>query len=138
MAEEKKPTDEERKPTDVGAWRAQREEGETVVLPSGNVARLRRVHILDLAERGEIPTPLVGIVVEMIGKGEIEITPENLSEYVEVINLVVQASFAEPEVGKERGPDRLGIEEIEMPDRLAVFQWCHPVRVRLRKFRPQS
>lgn len=112
--------------TGIAEWRKRRDEGQEVRLPSGNVARLRRVHILDLAEQGAIPAPLAGLVSQMTRARKTTIDMEEMGEYLGLVNLVVKASFTEPPVGDEATETQLGVDEISTVDRLAVFAWNHP------------
>ena len=123
--------------TGIGVWRERRGAGELVELPSGNVARLRRVHVLDLAEQGQIPDPLVGMAAELVSGSKKALTAADLTRYVDVVNLVCRAAFVEPTVGDKGTNSQLAVGELEMGDRLAVYNWSHSGG-RLRKFRPEQ
>jgi hypothetical protein len=122
--------------TPLSAWRDQAE-GQLHKLPSGNVARLKRVHVLDLVKQGKIPDTLTGLVAQMIDTtgGKIEVTLKDLGDYVDVVNLVAIAAFVEPRLAAEPGDDALGVEELPFVDRAAVFEWCHVTTRRLEPFR---
>ncbi len=122
--------------TNLSDWRRQ-SEGELFTLPSGNTARLRRVHVLDLVKLGRVPDALTGLVAQMIDtkNPSIQVTLKDLERYVEVINLVCIAAFAEPKVAAQPSEDALGVEELTFLDRSAVFEWCHVETRRLEPFR---
>lgn len=121
--------------TDVADWRSQRRSGELYELPSGMVVRLRRTHILDLAEQGKIPDGLAGLAAELVGAGLSRMTLDAMRHYIDVVNLVVKAAILEPAIGDEGTNEQLAVGEVEMTDRLAIFNYCNASR-KLRKFRP--
>lgn len=110
--------------TSITAWREGRIQ--EVRLPSGNVARLRRAHILDLAMAGAIPAPLAGLVSEMVSEQKTTIGLDELGKYGQLVDVVVKAAFVEPRVGDESTENQLAISEIDAADKLAVFAWSHP------------
>lgn len=122
----------------VQGWRAAREQGETVELPSGQVATLRRVHLLDLVESGRIPDELSGVVLQVIDEGVKKPTIEDLSAYIEVVNLVAIASFVDPPVAAEASEEALGVDEVPFLDRAEVFRYCNEGARKLRPFRKEE
>lgn len=122
----------------VQGWRAAREQGETVELPSGQVATLRRVHLLDLVESGRIPDELSGVVLQVIDEGVKKPTIEDLSAYIEVVNLVAIASFVDPPVAAEASEEALGVDEVPFLDRADVFRWANEGARKLRPFRKEE
>ena len=123
---------------DLKLWREQREQGEPFELSSGLVVRLKRVSVFDLAEQGEIPAPLVGLVEGFISSQRTELSLEEFGKLAPVINLVVSAAMVDPPVAEEPDDDHLGITELPMTDRLAMFNWANSVTTRLRPFRPEA
>lgn len=119
----------------VLAWREAREQGEEVTLPSGNVARLRRVHLLDLVEQGKVPDTLSGMVADIVGTGTKQVKMEDLAGYIEVVNVVAIAAFVDPPVAAEPSAQALGVQEIDFLDRAEVFRYCNEPARRLRPFR---
>jgi hypothetical protein len=122
-------------------WRAKRLAGEQFTTPSGLEMRLRRAGLLDLAERGKIPAPLAGMVETMLASGQSNLTIQQFGEFASVINLVVMASSVEPvvmEPGDAALPEgAIGIGELPMSDRLAIFNWANEVSMRLTPFRAE-
>lgn len=123
---------------DLQAWRQAREEGEKVELPSGLTVELVRVGMLDLALRGDVPAPLVAAVNEVMGKGISNLTVENAAEYEGPINLVVKAAVRNPPVRDKPDEHSLGVGELPLVDRLAIFRYCNRYGEQLRPFRGES
>lgn len=119
--------------TSIADWRREHE----MLLPSGNVARLRKVHVLDLAEQGQIPTPLVGMVSTLMATGKAIIRQEQFKDYAELINLVARVAFVEPKLADQADEAHLAVSEVDMADRLEVFNWCHEGK-KLRPFRAEQ
>ena len=120
-------------PLDAASWRAKAKEGELVTLPSGMVVRRKRVHILDLAAQGKIPEGLGAIASELVSASKTELGPEEMQRYAEVINLVVKASVTEPQVGDKATDKQIAVMEIEMLDRVALFNDSHIATRPLRR-----
>lgn len=117
----------------LSEWRKQREEGEKFTLPSGLEVRLRRCDLLDLAEQGEIPTPLVGLVSKMLGE-TVEIKAENAGETMGAINLVVKACLVEPPAADVGDATHIVVDELTTKDRLAIYNWANLGASRLAPF----
>ena len=109
-----------------------------MTLPSGQVATLRRVHLLDLVESGRIPDELSGVVLEVIDEGVKKPSLEDLSAYIEVVNLVCMAAFVDPPVAEKGSDEALGVEEVPFLDRAEVFRWCNEGARKLRPFRKEQ
>ncbi|GIV73536.1 hypothetical protein [Caldilinea sp.] len=112
---------------DLQEWRRRQQQGEKAELPSGLVVRLRRVGVLDLAQRGQIPATLKPQLDEYI---RMEGAVANLDQFVqmtELIDLVCGACIVEPR--------ELDVGELPMNDRLAIFTWANEGATTLRPFR---
>lgn len=123
---------------DLKTWRAQRAEGELMQLPSGLVVKLRRVSLMDLALRGDVPTPLAAQVNTILDKGLQSLTVENAPKHAATINLVVKAAVLEPRVGDEADAETLAVDELPWVDRLAIFRDCNRYAEVLKPFRPEQ
>ena len=123
---------------DLNEWRVSRDEGELFTLPSGLVMRLRRVGLMDLAALGEVPTPLVGLVETLLQRDEVELSLEDFARYGEVAGLVVKAAAVDPPVGDEPDEGQVGVGELPMADRMAVFNWANAASRVLRPFRAEE
>lgn len=122
---------------DLQAWRERQASGEMFELPSGLVVRLRRVGMLDLAQQGRIPAPLVSMVEGLLQRGT-SLSLSNLGEYSGVVDLVVAAAIVDPPMAEQADDTHLAVGELPMADRLAAFNWCNAPALRLRPFRPES
>jgi hypothetical protein len=123
--------------TDVSTWRAAMVQ--EYELPSGNVARLKRISLVDLVEQGDIPQTLTGLVAEVAQKQELrQLSLEELKDFADVVNLVVKACFVEPPVSDEPTEESLGVHEISFVDRAEVFRWANEPARRLRLFRTKQ
>lgn len=123
---------------DLGAWRESRQAGEQFTLPSGLVMRLRRVSLMDLATQGEIPAPLVGLVESLLQRDSVELSLEEFGQYGRVTGLVAKAAAVDPPVADEADGEHLGVDELPMADRIAIFNWANGGVRSLRPFRPEA
>ena len=142
MAEEDKRAEEpaeEKRFESLAAWRASDRAGIEKTLPnSGLVVRLRRVSLLDLAEAGGIPAPLAGMVDDVLAAGTKAVSVEQFGKYADVINLVVRAAIVFPVIEDMPGENCLGVKELPMYDRIAIFEWANEGAQSLKKFRPKQ
>ena len=120
----------------IADWRTKKEEGERFTLPSGLEVRLRRIQLLDLAQRGQIPTPLVGTANALLSSEQL-VTIESFTQFGEVINLIVTACLVDPVVAEEPGENAITIEELSSADRMAIYNWVNDILVRVRPFREE-
>jgi len=105
--------------TPASEWAA---ETELVTLPSGHVAELRRPDVIDLIANGEdAPDLLTSVVLAQINRKArtLELTPETLPQVMQMMNLIVAASFVAPKV-----PDELPLARLSFNDKSFVFAWA--------------
>ena len=114
----------------LSEWRAKRDQGEEATLPSGLEVRLRKVSVLDLAQRGGIPATLRPKVSEYISKPPTAPTLDDLDDFSEVVDLVVAACLVEPA--------ELVSAELPWGDRLAIYLWANEASGRLEPFRGEA
>jgi hypothetical protein len=88
---------------------------------------LRRVQLLDLAEQGKIPAPLLAMADMLLTSESVILTVESFQENAPVITLIAGACLA--------GPQGLEVEELPVADRLAIYNWANEVLVAVRPFR---
>lgn len=140
------------KPTPAADWRRPREEGYTVELLTGKVATLRPVALDVLLAEGEIPNMLRGLATQTLWEGPpdlgdpegdkearrrwydemAEIMPDTMRLY----NLICKAAFLHPKVVDDpQGDDEISVEDIEVNDKMLVFQVVTQGVQTLRKFR---
>lgn len=111
-------------------WRKLQDQGEEATLPSGLEVRLRKVSVLDLAQRGGIPATLRPKVSEFISKPPTSPTLDDFDDFSEVVDLVAQACVVEPA--------DLEVSELPWGDRLAIYLWANEAAGRLEPFRAQN
>lgn len=122
---------------DLATWRAKKQAGERFTLPSGLVVALRKASLLDLAEQGRIPAPLTGAVDALLSERR-TLTVQTAREFLEVVNVVVMATVIDPPISAEAGEGLLGVGELSVADRLAIYDWATEETAALRPFRPEA
>jgi hypothetical protein len=158
----KNPTDRLR-PTSVKAWNRTGKVEEDVLLPSGNVARLRRVGPAAILRSGIMPDSLMPIINKAIkeGKGEkieesLDIEdPETLTKITEGMDKALLEIVAEPAVAYHLRPvngsdvwevipdsDRdiesfIYTDEVDMQDKMFIFNYAVGGTRDLESFREQ-
>jgi hypothetical protein len=118
---------------DLREWREKRR-GERKTLPSGLTVTVRRCDLMDLAEQGGIPTPLVAMAEPMVATG-VRLSVPDFPKYAPVINLVVKACLVDPVVADTADETHVAITELSLKDRLAIYRWANEGAARLLPFR---
>lgn len=113
-------------------WRRLQAAGEEATLPSGLEIRVKRAGVMDLAERGEIPQTLQPQIEKLMATtGQIrQVSLGEFKEFAGVINLVCAACIV--------APAELGVTELPMVDRLAIFTWANEPGEKLKPFRREQ
>ncbi|MCP4429085.1 MAG: hypothetical protein GY803_31755, partial [Chloroflexi bacterium] len=105
---------------------------------SGLVFRLKRVGLVDLVMRGDIPDTLSGIVDQSIKGKEIEIGGDDLKLLADMYGLVMTACVVWPPIAAGDGDDEhLGLDEISFEDKQAIFDWANGEASALKPFREE-
>jgi hypothetical protein len=111
-------------------WR-QKQAGEEFTLPSGLDVKLRKVSMMDLAQRGSIPETIRPAVDEFITRGKDgRIGLSDIQQFGEVIDLVARSCLVEPA--------DLDLAELTWADKQAIFAWANEQAAGLARFRGQS
>ena len=125
------------------AWRRLREEGQLVELPSGFVARLRPVGLIELWKLGKIPDTLTSVVVELLTAQQMETeralknATENMKNIAALYDVVCTAAFIEPRVVDNPVADNeISADDIDQADKEYILSWVNAPAVALRRFRP--
>ncbi len=129
--------------TNAKQWiKSQMEEQE---LPSGNMAKLRKVDLLDLLAQGKIPDVLTGQVEQILSKekGKASLSLEQFKEFAELLNIVALVTFVEPELvagepDEDLEANKLWVGRISATDRIFVFEWANGDAKRVEPFRPKQ
>jgi hypothetical protein len=123
----------------LSEWREARKEGEIFTLPSGLKVKLRRLQLLDLVEQGQITAPLLSVADELLTSEKTDLTTENWVDYEPVFNLVAKACIVDPPVADEPDAEHIGVRELPVVDRLAVYNWTvNSVLAAVIPFRPKQ
>lgn len=127
------------KPTSVAAWK-KNAAGNTIELPSGCTLKIRRTDLLVLMKTGMIPNSLMGIVQKAVAKGqgfqapsdaemaELASDPKQLNAMFQFFDDMVCYIAVEPEIhklpkeGVERDEALLYVDEVELEDKMFLFQ----------------
>jgi len=120
-------------------WRQRRVEGWLETLPSGNVARLRTVSLLDFVNRGEIPDPLSAAVAEMLGGKSKDIGDfENFKQFAGLAAFVCRQAFVLPRIVDDpKADDEVSILDIDFADQRYVFNIVQKEILMLAPFRQE-
>ncbi|MGH8984063.1 MAG: hypothetical protein ACRDY6_09350 [Acidimicrobiia bacterium] len=103
--------------TTAADWK--RDEPKLETLPSGNQAVLCRPQILTMVKRGDIPNPLAGAALRL-ADGALD--GGDVASHVEVVDLLVAASFVEPTVSVEEPTNgELWVQDIDDYDKAYVL-----------------
>ncbi len=104
---------------------------ETLTLPSGLIATVRRVSVADLAIAGQVPVPLLGKIqqAESVAADTSDIAAledfQKNPELMEMVTIVARAAMVEPPIGDVTDDQHLGIDDFTAQDRIAVFNWAN-------------
>lgn len=137
------------KPVSTAAQWKKSAEGYELEVPSGNVALVRRPGMLAFLQAGILPNSLTKIVKEKMGsKGDdVEIDREALGELtfeemIEAYDAVTLYCVVQPELHPvpegERDPSLLYVDEVDMDDKMFIFQWAVGGTRDLESFRQQK
>lgn len=130
-------------PTPGAAWRKPREVGETVRLPSGNIATLRPVALDQLMLSGKIPDLLTPIAAKSLwtetDTSSIADQVETAKGFAELVNLIVPAAMLAPRIVEvAEADDEITLADIEFSDKIAIFQLATGGATVLKSFREQQ
>lgn len=131
--------------TSAREWRKLRQQGVLVELPSGMVARLRPVGLMDLFRAGKIPDALTGIVAELVSNGTFapeksEMTGELITVVADLYDIVCRAAFISPAIvpAPQEDHDEIELEDVSQADRQFVLAWASAPTNELRDFRQEA
>lgn len=118
-------------------------------LPSGNVALVRRVGLDTFLREGRVPNSLLPMMRGALAGKRPELknddlTADMLNDMLTMTDTVVVSVVVEPrvqfapQVGNERDPEALYIDEVDLTDKQFIFQWALGGTSDVEKFRDQS
>lgn len=108
-------TDENLTPTPAASW--PKNVAQTVTLPSGGVARIKRADAFALVRAGKVPKKVAAVIAK-----QHTAKPVTETEAVTLLEFLIAASFVEPEVTFTRKAGLLCITDIGDEDKAAVIE----------------
>ena len=128
--------------TSAKEWKRLRKEGVLVELPSGMVARLRPVSIIDLwRSSGSIPDGLTAIIGDLLVNGTVsaqksEMTAELITSIAELYTMVCRAAFVEPAIvdSPRDNAEEIALEDLSQADREFTLAWVSTPTTELKPF----
>lgn len=128
--------------TSAREFRRLRKEGQLVELPSGMVARLRPVALIDLwRNAGNIPDYLTSIIAELVANQTLvpeksEMTGQLIGAVGDLYNLVCRAAFISPAIvdAPRDDAEEVQLEDISQADRQFVLAWASAPTNELSRF----
>lgn len=140
----KKSQKSQKSPTSAKAWKKKTKV--ELELPSGNVALVRAMRITDMLAEGFFPENLRAEILTQIGKAEGQNTgssqmdivdlqkmfedPEKMGEMFDIFDKVLLKCVVEPKVlpapenEADRDDELLYADEVDMEDKVFIFQWA--------------
>lgn len=141
----REPSGRARNATNWREWRRPRQEGATVTLPSGNIAKLRPVALDMLVSSGRLPDLLSPIAARSIwsvtDQEALAKDPDLSKSMIDLINEIVPAAMLEPRcvpLGVEPGPGEIELADIDFVDKAVIFQMATEGAELLRMFRAEQ
>jgi len=139
----KKSQKSQKSPTSAKAWKKKTKV--ELELPSGNVALVRAMRITDMLAEGFFPENLRGEILAQIGKAEggkesSSLDPDNIQKMFEdpekmndmfaIFDKVLLKCVVEPKVlpapedDADRDDELLYADEVDLEDKVFIFQWA--------------
>lgn len=151
------PKDHKKKsPTSAKAWKKKTAKNIELEVPSGEVALVRRMPITELLTEGVFPDSMRAIVQEAISSGEkktpeesvnmdaILNDPNKLTEMFEAFDRILVRVCVEPKVSmppeneEDRDDEVLYADEVDLEDKMFIFQFVVGGTKDLAEFRSQQ
>jgi len=118
----------------LNEWRKKRKE--TLTLPTGLEVEVKRVSLLDLLARGQIPNTLFGQIEALMQETPV-IQLEDFPRYAETLDILCLACILNPPVAVQGDEQHLGLDELDTADKIAIFTWANRGAEQLAPFLPQ-
>ena len=128
--------------TSAREFRRLRREGQLVELPSGMVARLRPVALIDLwRTAGNIPDALTSIIAELVANQSLnpeksEMTGQLIGAVGDLYGMVCRAAFITPAIveAPRDEAEEIQLEDVTQADRQFVLAWASAPTNELGRF----
>ncbi len=131
--------------TSAKEWRKLRADGVVIQLPSGFVARVRPVGLMELWKLDKIPDSLTGIVVELLTAQRVDPDTavkkalESMRAITALYDVVCMSAFLEPRVVMNNpGPDEIAVDDIDLADKEFLLAFVNGPTAALQPFRQEQ
>lgn len=129
--------------TSGASWRQARQAGSVVMLPSGNVIKMRAVPLDQLIITGQLPDLLTPIAAKSLwtttDEKEIGNTLDLAKGYIELVNRIVPMAVVAPKiVDRPAADDEIELLDLDFGDRVAIFQLATQPAGVLAEFRREQ
>lgn len=131
-------------------WKGRANQAVELDLPSGNTALVRNPGMQAFLQAGIVPNELMGIIMSAIEKEEMpdlesmQTDPEKLKSVLTLFDNILVYCVVEPAVlpvpteGVTRDEDLLYVDEVDMEDKMFIFQYAVGGTKDLEKFRAEQ
>lgn len=137
--------------TDVQTWKKDKI-GKPLDLPSGKTCLARTVSLHTFVAKGQVPNSLMPMITEALNEGKPpsakelgnQVTAQSLAEMLELADAVVMEAVIQPPLSpppadnSERRDDVLYVDEVDMDDKMFIFQWAVEGTRDLERFRSEQ
>lgn len=136
--------------TQVKDWKGRANQSVELQMPSGNVALVRNPGMQAFLQAGIVPNELMPIIMDAIDDkkmpdlDEMKGDPEKLVQILQLVDNILVYCVVEPPVstvpegGVTRDPEQLYADEVDMEDKMFIFQFAVGGTKDLETFREQS
>ena len=113
---------------------------EKIELPSGLTVTVQKVSVLDLAGKGKIPAPLLGVMQKLMDEPTGQLATVKLEDFERIATLiafVTKACVIDPPIADVADDTHLALDELTIEDQLTIFNWANGDAMKLSSFRVQ-
>jgi hypothetical protein len=125
------------KTVSMAEWRKGR--AYQMLISDGLAIRARRLTVIDLVNAGDLPADSIkgfDAFNERMNAGAATI--DDVLEVLPLVNQVIKAIVVDPPIADLPDDEHLGIEEILVADRMALFNWANTGEARLEPVRQEA
>lgn len=143
------PQDQQDQASSVGAWKKNRQ-GVLLKVPSGERCKARRIGLDVFLRNGMVPNSLMPIIKEAMRSGEApkmnmeDFDEEMLDSILSLVDSVCREAVIEPELHlppsspADRRDDIVYTDDVDMNDRMFIFNWVVGGSADLERFRKEQ
>jgi hypothetical protein len=137
------------KPTSGAEMRANREQGQVVLFPSGNYYRVRWSTAASLLRRGNLPNVLLSFVVDALYKGlasekvdaflSLRDKEDNAQDFLASLKVLAEDMWMEPKIVETpQADDEISIADLPIIDQAFAFDICFRPAKEVLPFRDEQ